>query len=343
MKKLFSPFLLFASVAMAQEVPGYHPQEGYAYEDFGKKKEYAHLEWTSQAPKVVMIDSLSEDAISCFHPYRQFSYSITRKPNQNKGLVKVNQPYSEYNSFGITFGENKKGNPKVLDLSHGNADLSFTVKNTSIYTLNLYASLVDSKGKIVDAVGPHQDYNAYLDFTIAWNIAPGEERTLFFDYNEDAFDAQFNDSLTTCGPANFSGVDLSFNKKKVAGALFTVVNAETAREFDAYKSYPLIDASLEFSEIKIGRRTAAILRSEVMTDLDEADQTKASMISVYPNPVKGTLYFSSPLQDVVLLDMAGNTVVQVSSTMQLDVRNYPKGIYILKSTSLQRPCKIVVE
>ncbi len=211
MKTTFYFFLLFSTAAFAQLVPGFHGDMGYVYENFSQTAEFDHIIWSPQDSRPVRIDSLSSKPSQCWHKPGTFSYSIQRDIVHNKGLVTVSQPYSTYETFGFHFGKNPNGSQKILDASKGNALLRFTFSNTSEYSVNVYVTLQDSTSKIANAVGTHKDIDGWQDMLVKFNIPSGYTYTDSVDFNADAFNIQYKDTTSTCGPFGYSGVDTTFD------------------------------------------------------------------------------------------------------------------------------------
>lgn len=342
MKKILFSLLILSSSLFAQKIPGFHPYLGYAYENFGLPFEYPRIKWVDQGPKILITDSTRStpdfSEISCVHKPDVFKYTIKREAVKKRGKVTLSQPYGKYEPFKVNFGKNLTGRQNVLDLSEGNAYLTFKIRNTSAYGLKMYAGLTDSLGKVVDAIGEHDVFSAYMDM-ILFYLAPGEEKTMTFDFNSHAYDIQFGpDPNYPCGDVYTTNQDFSFDYKAVSGAYFTIVNHHDAGAYDAYKSFKIEDATVEFSEVIIGAPT---LGHFITTDLSEKIQEES--IFLYPNPAKEVLHFSQPLQNVVLTNVIGNTVFEASEATMVDVQHLPKGVYMLRSTSLQHSMKVRVE
>lgn len=324
--------LLFLSTAAWAQLPGYHPALGYAYENFTSND----LVWSSQGPRPQVIDSLIEvvNGIKCVRYMDSFSYSIQKDKIKKQGNVNVSQPYGRFETFGFSFGKETNGRQKVLDLSKGNANVKFTVRNFSNYSLSFYVSLTDSAGKIVDAVGTRNFNQGYLDWLSYWDIKPDESRTISINLNKNAYHWVLDTLVKDCYRVQGADKDSSFNKKIVSALRFAVVNNDNAGDFDGFKPYSIDNAILELSNILIGS-------VDIATDI-ERDEAQAG-IRAFPNPVKDRLLFSKPLDNVLLTDMSGQNVYGSDRATEIDVQSLPKGMYVLRSSSLERPVKVMIE
>jgi len=331
MKRIFYSALFISTAAMAQYSPGYHPELGYAFENFTTNE----FVWSTQEPQRVIVDSLSElDGFTCHHYYDTFSYSIQKDIVKKVGNVAVNQPYGRFEPFSVSFGNGMNGKQKVLDMSKGNAKVKFTIKNTSAYTLELLISLKDSLGKIANAVGISPADRGYQDWLTFWNIQPNEIRAIDINLNKNAYHWVLDTLENDCNIVIGLDKDSSFNKKIVSALQFSVVNNENASAFDGYKPYSLRAATMEFSEIVIG---------EIGFTTELNQEQAASRIRVFPNPAKERLQFSTPLENVELRSISGRSVFQSSSAEEINVQELPKGMYVLRASSLPTPVKVMVE
>ncbi|HKK59952.1 MAG TPA: T9SS type A sorting domain-containing protein [Salinivirga sp.] len=87
-----------------------------------------------------------------------------------------------------------------------------------------------------------------------------------------------------------------------------------------------------------------------MRMIDEDPQSIVSIhqtnIDLYPNPIKAqqTLHFSQPLSDVAIFDMNGRLIIKRAKPVeQIKLPHLPEGVYILNSTNLVKPQKIVIQ
>jgi hypothetical protein len=196
--------------------------------------------------------------------------------------------------------------------------------------------LKDSANKIVNAVGQHTSLDSYMDQLVDYQLSPGDSWTDTIDLNHYAHQILWQDSSGMCGPIGFSGIDSSFNLRIVTGAYFAITNASTAGSNDAYKSYKLDRATLELSNILVGAKNLVL-------DLPNSAQSNSTNFHFYPNPAKETLHFSQELDNITLSDLSGNAAVQTGKATQLNVQGLPKGMYLLRASSLSHPVKVLVE
>ena len=92
--------------------------------------------------------------------------------------------------------------------------------------------------------------------------------------------------------------------------------------------------------ITAAEKQALIKKWDPTMDVNEVSGSKA--ISIYPNPVKGILYYSFPanvpMLKISVMDLSGIEIIQrtVSNAKgQLDVSGLSPGIYVLQSTSTE--------
>ncbi|WP_462281118.1 T9SS type A sorting domain-containing protein [Salinivirga cyanobacteriivorans] len=81
-------------------------------------------------------------------------------------------------------------------------------------------------------------------------------------------------------------------------------------------------------------------------DPQSIDSIHQSNFDLYPNPIKAqqTLHFSQTLSDVAIFDMNGRLIIKRTSPVaQIKLPNLPEGVYILNSTNLVKPKKIVIQ
>jgi len=332
-KLLLLPALFSISHSFGQSLPGLN-KSGYAYEDFGSSTEYQYITWGDPAfsgAHEVTVDSVCNK----FTDY--FTYNMVRVPAEKKGVLHVTQPYGQYLPVSLTFGHKSNGKPETLNLK-GSTYLKFTVKNTNAYPLTVFVGLLDEDSHVVDAIGTSPVMQIYLD-DIRIQLAPGETKDVALDFNTNAYDAQYDD-MQDCDIAVMSGKGLLFDNKRVAGAFFTVVNGMTAGPIDGYKSFKLQDATLEFSEILIGDGKAKA--KWVTTGLEEEISENIAQMC-YPNPATNNLYFKKELSNVKLTNVLGEVVASSNSASQMPLNGIEKGVYLLSSSELARPVRVVVE
>ncbi len=327
--------LFLISFAKAQVLPGFHPEEGYAYEDFKLSK---GIFWLPQGPKLLAIDSgaiTRNIADTCIHYQDTFSYAIQRDTILQKGIVNVTQPYGKYEPIGIFFGKESGGRQRVLDLYNGNAQIGFTVKNTSLYDLQVYVSLMDSSGNFLNAVGTNSVNEGFLDWQ-QFILLQGHSINVSMDFNKDAYNWMTTDTAAGCSFGNpvINSRDAIFNKSAVAKLLFRVVNELTSMAPDGYKPFTIKNATLEFSNLVLGAKP-------IVTDVENA--TISSPVTIFPNPTKGSLYFSVPLEDIALLDIHGISVMESPRATSIDVGKLEKGVYMLRSSTFPMAMKIIVD
>jgi hypothetical protein len=334
MKQLIYSLLFVSSASFGQYIPGFHGDLGYAYEDFGNAGGYEDIVWIPQASKTVKVDSLDLKNNHCVHKLGTFSYSIQRNATKKTGTVTVSQPYSTYEYFALNFGKDENGKQKVLNLEKGNAYLKFTLKNTSNVPIDVHIGLKDSSNKIANASGSYNFITAYEDLII-FNIGPGDSYSDTVNFNDFPNEAQFKDSSASCGPFTYSGFDSTFNLSIVAGAYFVITNANEVMN-DYYKSYKLENATIELSNIVIGGKS-------IVADIPYVSTVNSSDFFLYPNPARDVIHFSRTLDNVSLTDLSGNVALQTTQASHLDLGHLPKGVFLLRATSLTKPAKVIVE
>lgn len=330
MKKLAYALLLLSFSSFAQLQPGYHPEQGYAYEDFGTADEYPNLKWSNLGTHSYTIDS-SYGLVNpvCVKKLGSYSFNLERLPTTKVGSLTINQAYGSYDPVLLDFGTDPNGKKYTLDLSHNNAFLSFQIKNTSDSIIKIWLYVYDSTGHKVNSVGKHTRNQDYLDFT--WfDILPNETLTKVIDFNADAYESLFDTS--NCNSGFTLGRSMVFKSSIVSGIGITVINYKTNAN-DMYKSFKLRNVGLEIKGLGIG--------SPVIINTLPQDKPSGS-ISFYPNPATEKIFFTERLENIVLKDMAGNIALLSESASELNLSMLPKGVYILSSSNLTKPNKIIV-
>ena len=331
MKKLAYSLLFLSFGSFAQLQPGYHPEQGYAYEDFGIADEYPNLKWSNLGTHDITIDSLpAHGGTSCIRKNSKYSFTLERNPNTKTGSLIVNQPYASYSPVNLDFGRNTQGRKNVLDLSKGNAFVSFQLKNTSDSSLRLWIYVMDSTGHMVNSVGRSELLQAYNDFT-EFTLSPGQSIEKSIDLNANAYETIFNNE--NCHSGLIIDKSTAFNSKVVSGIGMVVQNRHQNSK-DSYKSYPLTNIKLQISGFAIGSPF-------VINALE--NERNAQKSSFYPNPATNKITFSEKMENIILKDMSGNVALQTESATELNLSTIAKGIYFLSSSSLTKPTKVIVK
>lgn len=96
----------------------------------------------------------------------------------------------------------------------------------------------------------------------------------------------------------------------------------------------------------------ALVDSEVMLEafsvrcvkeivqMDAGIKNLDKIITVYPNPTHGNLYFSCDVESFQIYDIVGNLKLEIPNIKQnqnIDISSLPKGLYLLKSNTVYGP------
>jgi len=333
MKKLVYSLLFLSFGSFAQLQPGYHPEQGYAYEDFGIASEYPNLKWSNLGTHAYTIDSMPRrpfPSSECIQKKSTYSFSLERFPTTKTGSLLVNQPYGSYKPVILDFGVNINGKKNVLDLSRGNAFVSIQLTNKSNKNVEIWFCLIDSTSQMINSVGTNKDSDMYKDFLLFY-MAPNESVSKAFDFNTNAYEALYDNS--ECGAGTFLGKSTVFKHNIVSGVGIIVLNSED-NNMDAYKPFKLVNTEITISGLAVG--------SPVVVNSLDADKV-ARRALFYPNPATDKITFSDRMDNIVLMDMAGNIALQTESATELNLSTIAKGIYFLSSTSLTKPTKVIVK
>ncbi|MDR9488575.1 endonuclease [Salibacter sp.] len=80
-------------------------------------------------------------------------------------------------------------------------------------------------------------------------------------------------------------------------------------------------------ETNNGDESVKLLASWESNSVDELAKNKAS---IYPNPVKNTLWFTDQVESARLYDATGKLLLEEQNTKSLDLSNLPKGLFFVK-------------
>ena len=67
-------------------------------------------------------------------------------------------------------------------------------------------------------------------------------------------------------------------------------------------------------------------------------EAKEVQVSVYPNPVRNTLYIKSmgnEIKEIVIMDLLGKSMPQPNETEAIDMSQFKPGIYLIRITTKQ--------
>jgi hypothetical protein len=80
-------------------------------------------------------------------------------------------------------------------------------------------------------------------------------------------------------------------------------------------------------ETGTGNKIVKLLADWGSTSIDELSRNK---VSIYPNPVKNTLWFTEQVESAKLYDATGKLLLEEQTTKSLDLSNLPKGLFFVK-------------
>ena len=80
------------------------------------------------------------------------------------------------------------------------------------------------------------------------------------------------------------------------------------------------------------------------TNIDEIVSLR-NEFQFYPNPTSGKIYFTSIQENIYLLSLAGQILSSWTNVKQIDLSQFPSGIYLLRSSNnlSSNYCRVIVE
>lgn len=174
-------------------------------------------------------------------------------------------------------------------------------------------------------------------------------KNLSFDLTQSSLDSQFDDNDVLIVGENLT---LALNLPNNPGIEWTSysVKLDTTEDWrithyvwgDVATDEQIMEVLSNVLEIKIrgeyvsgpdvGSLDNVILESENMS----VEDISASEIKIYPNPTKGEINFSKPLNEVSIYNLSGQKMAVKAESNKLNISNLPSGIYILKGMDAEQ-------
>ncbi|WP_299184368.1 Ig-like domain-containing protein [uncultured Aquimarina sp.] len=148
-------------------------------------------------------------------------------------------------------------------------------------------------------------------------------------FSESVLNFDINDITVTNGSlTNFSGTDATYNVQVIpttTGIITLNIDANIANSVSGDGNLPALEFSITY---------------DALLNTDEFDQDE---FSIYPNPTKGNIYISIPIDRVTVFDYSGKKVLETTKNT-IDMSGLESGIYIFNiETKEQQTTKRVIK